>query len=216
MSTTLIVPRQKDAWVCTRDEYFASPDLTDEERQKLSMSTSSDVFEDLQSLQTKHAHESKSRIASHRLDKVFSGLKKFGNALDVFANADPHGVLPLVWGSLRIVLDVGLLVVCSLLVSVSSHYCQLAIRWRNTVEMMVDFLQEIGPPLSRLHAYERLSPSSTRLQDALKAVYRQFLTLTHSMRLLFRTSKEKKCTHCPLHVLVCPAYRQLKSQFSLG
>lgn len=65
-------------------------------------------------------------------------------------------------------------------------------RWRNTVEMMVDFLEGMGPPLGRLDAYERLSPSSARLQDALTAVYRQFLALTHSMRCVLRISKGKK------------------------
>lgn len=121
-TTTATVPGEDDAWASTRDEYLAGTDLTTEERQQLLTSSRSDVFEELQSLETKHAQESKSRIAANRLSKVFEGLKTFSKALDVFVNADSHGVLALVWGSLRIVLGVGILNLSSLLVATPSHY----------------------------------------------------------------------------------------------
>lgn len=121
-TTTATVPGEDDAWASARNDYLAATDLTTEERQQLLTSSRSDVFEELQSLETKHAQESKSRIAANRLNKVFEGLGTFSRALDVFVNADSHGVLALVWGSLRIVLGVGILNLSSLLVATPSHY----------------------------------------------------------------------------------------------
>lgn len=44
-----------------------------------------------------------------KLRPLFSGLGEMQYAIDSFANADPHGIANLVWGTARLFMKVGLL-----------------------------------------------------------------------------------------------------------
>lgn len=95
-----------DAWTSMKTRELSSPDLSDEERCFLKFSTADDVVSELQRLDAEQADSSRGRQYLQRLQPLTRFLEKFGQALDLFAQADAHGVLSLVWGSLRVVLVV--------------------------------------------------------------------------------------------------------------
>lgn len=95
-----------EAWIRARDGYLKIADISLEEKKQLMNSHYEDVASDLSDIETKHAEGSKVRRVLAQLGPFFDGLEAVGQALDVFVNADTHGVLSLVWGSLRVALMV--------------------------------------------------------------------------------------------------------------
>ena len=94
------------AWAAARDRVLLDPDLTKEEKAWLHSTSADKVVEELKNLDSQNAQESKSRKMMKAIDPFLDGLQRFGPAMDVFSNADPNGVMSLVWGSLRMILVV--------------------------------------------------------------------------------------------------------------
>ena len=57
----------------------------------------------LESVELSHLQKSRLKKYLERLRPLFDHLERFGKAIDVLSQSDPHGVLSLVWGSIRIV-----------------------------------------------------------------------------------------------------------------
>lgn len=53
-----------------------------------------------------HADQSGLRKCATFLNPLFRGLERCGSAVDVFSNAEPTGILSLLWGSVRLILVV--------------------------------------------------------------------------------------------------------------
>ena len=94
----------EDAWTVARDRLLTDPDLTMDEQDSLRSCAVANIITELLSLEAQHAQGSKARFYLRRLRDFLGPLTRFGPALDVLANADSHGLLSLVWGSMRIVL----------------------------------------------------------------------------------------------------------------
>jgi len=96
-----------DAWSFLRDREITNPELTAAERDCLKSATAQDVVAEIRLIENTHTDQSRTRQCLDKLQPFITWLDKFGVALDVFANADAHGILSLVWGSLRLLLVVG-------------------------------------------------------------------------------------------------------------
>lgn len=81
--------------------------LSAEERVILASCSPHDVLSYMQSMETRHASSSKLRKYSDRFQPFSLELERFCAAMNFFSNADPQGVLSLLWGSVR-----SFLVVC--------------------------------------------------------------------------------------------------------
>jgi len=99
---------QKGAWAIVREAQLADPSLSTDERAILTSCSPQDVLSDIHSMEHRHTSSSRTRKYANQLQPFLQGLERFGAAMDVFSNADPHGILSLLWGSVRLVL-----VVCS-------------------------------------------------------------------------------------------------------
>lgn len=108
------------------------------------------------------------------MQPLIDWLARFGSALDVFANVDPHGVLSLVWGSLKVLMV-------------------LAKDFQQWFEDVVVFLEQIPAVFHRLEAYEKLFVHSLSLRTALSKVYLELLDFVNATAGVLR--KEK---HSPL------------------
>ena len=97
-----------DAWTFSNIKHheLSNPALTSEEREILKSSTAQDLITEAKLLDLAHDRQTNSRHYVAKLQTLLHGLDKFGSALDVFSNADPHGILSLVWGSIRLVIAV--------------------------------------------------------------------------------------------------------------
>ena len=155
-----------DAWTKARDTLLEESDFTREEREWLKSTTPEMVVEDVEKLDGQHANKSWSRKAMTAIKPLLHGLDRFGSALDVFAQADPQGVLTLVWGSLRIVLA-------------------FAKQFNQYFEDLTSFLGQVSAPLGRLQEYEKLAPNSERLGKALYGAFARFLGFTLKTRRIF-------------------------------
>ncbi|KAI4128816.1 MAG: hypothetical protein LQ347_004029 [Umbilicaria vellea] len=165
---------QQDAWAIAREQYLDAAGLTPaehaEQQRFLSSSSPDEVIKQLQSLETQHGENSRSRSSLARLQPLIDWLARFGSALDVFANADPHGVLSLVWGSLRILLV-------------------LAKDFQQWFEDVVLFLEQIQAVFHRLEAYEKLFVHSLSLRTALSKVYLELLDFVNATAGVLRKEK---------------------------
>lgn len=90
------------------DRYLVDSSLTDEEQKVLKMKNVEDYIGDLQRTQLDPLQKSRLVKYMKRLQPLFNTLTRFQGAIDSFAQADPYGVLSLVWGSVRMVLIVGI------------------------------------------------------------------------------------------------------------
>ena len=155
-----------DAWARARDKLLEASDLTAEEREWLRSTTAEMVVAEVERLDAQHADKSWSRKTMGAIRPLLHGLTRFGPALDVFAQADPQGILTAVWGSLRLVLTI-------------------ANQFNKYFEDLTSFLGRIAAPLGRLQEYEKLSPDAPRLGRALYAVFARFLDFTLRTRRMF-------------------------------
>ena len=155
-----------DAWARARDSLLRASDLTEEEQEWLRSTTAEMVVTEVERLDAQHADKSWSRTMMSAIKPLLHGLNRFGPAMDVFAQADPQGILVLVWGSLRMIL-------------------MIANKFNKYFEDLASFLDRISAPLGRLQEYEKLSPDSPRLGKALYAVFARFLDFTLKTRRMF-------------------------------
>ena len=99
-----------DAWTRARDRY--TEDLSDEERDLYNKATIENIFYDASAAEKTHQAKSSTRqFATQRLGPLLYAIAEYGKAIDVFANTSPLVLCPL-WGSIRVVLHVG--ISCSL------------------------------------------------------------------------------------------------------
>ena len=96
------------AWRRTIDRYLVDSSLTAEEQKALRLRSLDDFLSDLQNVDLSQIQRSRVQKYMTKLRPVLITIDRFGKAIDVFANADPHGVLGLVWGSIRMVLVVSI------------------------------------------------------------------------------------------------------------
>ena len=94
-----------DAWTRARNRYIE--DLTHEEKQLYMQATPEKIFYDASAAEKRHEAGSTSRGLMHKLQPFVAAIEQFGEALDVYSNAYPLALSP-IWGSIRIVLSVGL------------------------------------------------------------------------------------------------------------
>ena len=113
----------EDAWIRARTLILGSQDFSDEERALLVTSSLGTVTQDLRNLEAKHAKESHIRrfTSKTRLRPILDGLVNLDSAISSIANADAHGIAPLVWGGVSIVCKVNM----ALLSWLVSHLDQL-------------------------------------------------------------------------------------------
>jgi hypothetical protein len=167
--------QQATAWAVAKAEILADVTLSTDERNMLRTSTISDVIGEISSLDKEHAIHSTSRKVMQTLDPVLKGLEKYGSALDVLAQADPNGILTLVWGSMRVLLAV-------------------AKGFTKYFDELTKFLGDIARPLSRLQDYGHLIPESTGLQNALRNVFVEFIKFIMKTRRMFVDKTNKSNT----------------------
>ena len=104
---TVLEEKAISAWAMARDNMLGDPTLDEKEKNWLLSTTSPEkVVEELKYLDSQDAQQSKFRRMMKAIDPLLQGLQRFAPAMDVFSNADPNGVLSLVWGSLRMVIVV--------------------------------------------------------------------------------------------------------------
>ena len=99
-----------DAWTRARDRY--TEDLSDQERDLYDKATIDNIFYDASAAEKTHrAKSSTRRFTTQRLRPLLDAVAEYGKAMDVYANTSPLVLCPL-WGSIRVVLHVG--IPCSL------------------------------------------------------------------------------------------------------
>ena len=94
------------AWDKAKAEILNDPSLSPNEKRALELCTVEAVVQDIEDLDRKDAGHSIRRKVMDKINPLLGMLQKFGPALDVISQVDPQGVLPVVWGSLRLVLAV--------------------------------------------------------------------------------------------------------------
>ena len=97
-ATQIITEIREDSGLCAQ--------LTDDEVASLRSCSAQEIIAALQRLEVQHRYSGRPKHYVAKIRPLIEGLEKFGPALDVFANADPHGILSLVWGSIRLVIAV--------------------------------------------------------------------------------------------------------------
>ena len=97
------------AWAAARDRVLLDPTLSKEEKAWLESMSVEKVINEIKELDSQYAQASNSRKIMKAINPLLEGLQRFAPAMDVFSNADPNGVLSLVWGSLRMILVVGII-----------------------------------------------------------------------------------------------------------
>lgn len=98
----------KSAWSKAMAEYLHDDSLTKEERNICRLDSSDDFISDLEATTLTNIQKSRLHQGMKRIQPFLKILEKFKGALDVFSQADPHGVLACVWGSIRLVLVVSI------------------------------------------------------------------------------------------------------------
>ena len=104
--TLVVVDSASSVWTTAMKEYLTDSSLTKEEQQICQLRSPDDFISDLGSTTLTELQKSRLHHGMKRVQPFLKILEKFKGALDVFANADPHGVLACVWGSIRLVLVV--------------------------------------------------------------------------------------------------------------
>jgi len=94
-----------DPWIIARQRYLQ--DLSAEQAKLFATATPENVLEGAITAQTQHEQGSKSRAWTKKLRPLVDAVEQYGLALGVSSNAAPTIMGP-VWGSLRVVLLVGL------------------------------------------------------------------------------------------------------------
>ena len=118
MSATSAIPAI-DAWTRARERFIE--DLSLEEKELYSKATANSVFYGASAAEKAHkANSSSRRFATEKLRPLVGAIVEYGTALDVYANAYPLVLSPL-WGSIRVVLHVGLKYLSSRHYTSSSH-----------------------------------------------------------------------------------------------
>lgn len=96
-----------NVWTRALKDFLDDPSLSEEERVSLHSCSEEKVRTDLAALVDPNLDRSKLRRCMQSMEPLFSGLERFGKAVDVFGNAERLGILSLCWGSVRMVLVVG-------------------------------------------------------------------------------------------------------------
>jgi hypothetical protein len=94
------------SWTTLVEKWKSDSTLTEEERLLLRNASFDDYIDDLKFVGISEAEKSIIKRCISKLQPLVHTLERFRGALDVFSNVDPHGVLALLWGSVRIVLVV--------------------------------------------------------------------------------------------------------------
>lgn len=97
---------QPDPWTRARNDYLQKCSLHRGDRQILTVSSPDDLTSIMKDWAKQHAKQSNTRKCLNSLKPLLDGLNRFAPAIDVFCNAEPLGILSLLWGSLRLVLIV--------------------------------------------------------------------------------------------------------------
>ena len=105
MSTPYTIP-SIDAWTRARERF--TEDLSLEEKELYSKATANSVFYGASAAEKTHkANSSSRRFATEKLRPLVGAIVEYGKALDIYSNAYPLVLSPL-WGSIRVVLHVGI------------------------------------------------------------------------------------------------------------
>jgi len=105
-NTAATMTPPNDAWTITKTNYLKDDDLSSEEKDMLNSCSLKDLIDEMKRMENRHAQDSKTRNIMSSLQPFAQTLRKIGPALDTFSNADPHGIMSLVWGSVRLILVV--------------------------------------------------------------------------------------------------------------
>lgn len=95
-----------NAWDIAKEQQLSDPELSAEERAMLDSFSPQGFIDEVTSMERRHANESKIRKVMSGLRPWVRAVAKAGPAMDVLSNAVPHGILALVWGSVRLILVV--------------------------------------------------------------------------------------------------------------
>ncbi len=94
------------AWRRTVDRYLVDSSLTAEEQKTLRLNSLDEFLSDLTNVDLSQLQKSRVQKYMTKVRPVLMTLDRFGKAIDVITNADPYGILNLVWGSIRMVIVV--------------------------------------------------------------------------------------------------------------
>lgn len=150
------------------DRYSQDNGLTVEEQKILRVKSPTDFSSDLRTVEMTHLQRSRIQKAMNKLQGFLDLFTRFEQAIESFANADPWGVLSLLWGSVRMCLIV--------LKDFSELY-----------EVLVEFFIKIQDDVGRLTAYEVLFGESKRFNLALCAVFESLLDFCSWFRMKTRS-----------------------------
>ena len=98
-----------DAWARARDRFVE--DLEQDEKRLLEEASLENIFYSASASHTKHHLQSKNLKFVKRMQVFLDAVAKHGKALDVYVNTGPLFLSP-IWGSVRILLHVRILIRC--------------------------------------------------------------------------------------------------------
>ncbi|KAK6527448.1 hypothetical protein TWF694_004437 [Orbilia ellipsospora] len=138
-----------------------------------------------QHLESNATRNGRSKSQIQKLEPIISQISNFAAIIALCSGADP-ATTGLVWGSLKVILD-------------------LASRTGDTVEKIVDMLNDLSLSLPRFRLYEQTIPMNKDLETALVDVYAEMLCFCARTIKFFRSNPHKS--------LVSFGWRGLNSDF---
>ena len=180
----------QDAWTRARNRYVQ--DLDEEERRKYQNAKVHDIVSDAREAESQHRQKSTSLSILEKLQPLLVAVDQYGQALDVYANADALVLSPL-WGSLRIILLVIRLDHLNLLEA--DFVFQLAREFGKFFDKLLDMLTQIGDVLPRFEIFERLFGRHELVVEALSDVYVDIVTFCADTKEVFRKGKRSFVTN---------------------
>lgn len=180
------------AWTFIVEQYRSDPTLTEEERLLLKDASLDDYVDDLKFIGVSDVEKGIVRKCIAKLHPLLHTLERFRGALDAFANGDPHGILALVWGSVRIVLVVSQNKNNWLIEAWYANTLQIAKESEALQEDLISFFKDIDNILGRLTAYERLFEQNDRFDAALRRVFEYLLEFCSWIRQKLRQNGLKR------------------------
>jgi hypothetical protein len=163
--------------------------------------TAEDVLTEVRNAEENHRKKSTTRRYTKKIEPFLKGVEQYGKAIDVFVNVYPE-VLSLIWGSVRLTLQVRgnnswdfLLYQSRIDILMLTHLKKLAIEFIDFYEKLVDMFRRLGKSLGRFEIYARLYPTSERLKESLVDAYEKFLDLCLKSKSVFaeKSPKRLKC-----------------------
>ena len=113
--------------------------------------------------------------AVRKMKPFINGLKGLDSIISPLAGLDAHGIVTLVWGSVKVLMT-------------------LATTAIEFFESITEFLQSVGDDLSLFHEYQSLysKHGTSRFNASLQEVYATYLHFCSRVMMFFNSSKWKK------------------------